>query len=254
MASGDRLSVSDGGQTSPSSPAPTTNRRAIAVRHSLTRRCRVRSCPPAEWHRRLVLQPLEQRLGRRIGLLVEPLLNPRPDGFNWVLASAIASWPAGSLVMGRPHFTIAPHRRKTGDETAQLRGGASRFGVGDTDFQLREHALCFSNFPQQSHRVQCRRSCSLHSSETSFRSKRRSHGVAGGWYFLITFAPSRVFEINLRKAGRSLRIAARRRTVCLTPLPSARPPAFHSPPFAGSPRRSSVQSTLDHFSCTRDIW
>ena len=156
MASGDRLSVSDGGQTSPSSPAPTTNRRAIAVRHSLTRRCRVRSCPPAEWHRRLVLQPLEQRLGRRIGLLVEPLLNPRPDGFKWVHASAIASWPAGSLAMGRTHFTLAPHRRKTGDETTQLRGGASRFGVGDTNFQLRDHALCFSNFPQQSHRVQCR--------------------------------------------------------------------------------------------------
>ena len=54
-------------KTSPSSPAASTNRRAIAVRHSLTRRCRVRSCPPAEWHRRLVLQPLEQRLGRRIG-------------------------------------------------------------------------------------------------------------------------------------------------------------------------------------------
>src|SRR5215471_14638491 len=236
MASGDRLSVSDGGQTSPSSPAPTTNRRAIAVRHSLTRRCRVRSCPPAEWHRRLVLQPLEQRLGRRIGLLVEPLLNPRPDGFNWVLASAIASWPAGSLVMGRPHFTIAPHRRKTGDETAQLRGGASRFGVGDTDFQLREHSLCFSNFPQQSHRVQCRRSCSLHSSETSFRSKRRSHGVAGGWYFLIIFAPSWVFEINLKEGWKKFTNSRAEANSLFNTAAVCAPSNLHSPPFAGSPR------------------
>src|SRR5262249_31214834 len=113
MASGDRLSVSDGGQNfafvTGAEHQPASNRRAPLPNPAL----QSPELPRGEWHRRLALQPLEQRLGRRIGLLVEPPLNPRPDGFNWVLASAIASWPAGSLVMGRPHFTIAPHRRKT---------------------------------------------------------------------------------------------------------------------------------------------
>lgn len=87
---------------------------------------------------------------------VEPLLNLWPDGFLWVYASAIGSWPGGCLAMCRTHLTIAPHSRKAGDETAQRRGGWSRFDVGDTDFKLRDHSLCFSNFAQQSHRIQCR--------------------------------------------------------------------------------------------------
>jgi hypothetical protein len=40
--------------------------------------------PRGEWRRRLVLKPLEECLGRRIGLLVDPLLNPQADEFKWV--------------------------------------------------------------------------------------------------------------------------------------------------------------------------
>jgi len=37
------------------------------------------------------------------------------------------------------HFTIEPNSGETGDEAAQLRARLSHFGVGDTDFQLREY-------------------------------------------------------------------------------------------------------------------
>ena len=102
------------------------------------------------------LQTEEQIFGIGVGLFVEPLLNLRPDCFKWVHTSAIGSWPAGSLAMCRTHFPIAPHGGKTGDEAAQLRGRLSRFGVDDTDFKLRQHSLRFSNFAQQSNRVQRR--------------------------------------------------------------------------------------------------
>src|ERR1700677_11410 len=102
------------------------------------------------------LQTEEQLFGIGSGLFVEPPLNLGPDCFKWVLTSAISPWPAASLAMGRAHFTVAPHSGKTGDETTQLRGRWSRLGVGNTDFTLCEHSLCFSNFAQQPHRVQCR--------------------------------------------------------------------------------------------------
>jgi len=63
---------------------------------------------------------------------------------------------AASLSVLRRHFTVAPHSGKAGDEATQLRGRLSRFGVGDTDFKLRQRALRFSNFTQQSNRVQRR--------------------------------------------------------------------------------------------------
>src|SRR5580700_7612528 len=66
-------------------------------------------------------QTEEQLFGIGVRLFVEPLLNLRPDGFKWVYTSAIGAWPVGPFAMCRTHFTIAPHRGKTGDETAQLR-------------------------------------------------------------------------------------------------------------------------------------
>ena len=102
------------------------------------------------------LQSEEQFFAVGVGLFVEPLLDLRPDRFKRVHTSAIGSWPAASLSVCRPHFTIAPHSGKAGDEATQLRGRLSRFGVGDTDFKLRQRALRFSNFTQQSNRVQRR--------------------------------------------------------------------------------------------------
>ena len=103
-----------------------------------------------------LLQTEEKIFCISVGPFVEPLLNLRPDGFKWVHTSTIGSWTAGSLAMCRTHFPIAPHGGKAGDEAAQLRGRLSHLGVDDTEFKLREPSLGFSDFAQQSHRVQCR--------------------------------------------------------------------------------------------------
>ena len=122
------------------------------------------------------LQTKKQVFGIGVRLFVEPLLDLWPDRFKRVRASAPGSRSTGSLAMGRAHFAIAPHCRKAGYETAQVLAYWKSFGVSNTHFTVR-----------------------LHSSETSFRSRRRSQGVAGGWYFLMTLAPSRVFESSLKE-------------------------------------------------------
>jgi hypothetical protein len=54
----------------------------------------------AEWCWRLGLKSLEERLGNRIGLLVEPLLDEGPNVLEWIDPSSPRPWSCRLLAVG----------------------------------------------------------------------------------------------------------------------------------------------------------
>ena len=129
--------------------APSTNWRAISLRHCLTWRWRVRNCPGAKAPGIAFLQTEEQLFGIGIGLFVEPLLNLWPDCFKWVRASAPGSRSTGCScdVLDALRHRATPSKDWPRNHSVPVSTGEVST-LAALHFTLRQHALGFSNATQ----------------------------------------------------------------------------------------------------------
>jgi hypothetical protein len=111
----------------------------------------------AEWCRRLGLKALEERLGSRVRLLVEPLPDKRPDVLEWIHSGSPVPRSGRWLPVCRAHLTVAPGGRETVDELAQFLAGLCGLSVFAAGLMASQVPLRLADAIQQRYRIQRRK-------------------------------------------------------------------------------------------------